>query len=121
MVDLTITGNNANRDCVAAYLAERIKSDKALADACQKPNKTIDGVLAYMKQEAEKLITGEKRGMVCVMIPDNDRVWNWAVDYILEDELDCEVKEEPKPKYEPKPLPQIAPERAAIRQLEFVF
>lgn len=122
MVDLTITGTNGNKDCVATYLAERIKTDEALALACQKPNKTMDGILAYMKKMAEERITGEKKGMVCVMIPDNDTVWNWVVDYILEDELDCEPKaDEPKTNYVPTPMPKIAPERAAIRQLEFVF
>lgn len=69
---------------IFAYLKNRIAEDEALAEAVKKENKSIYGVLNYIKSEAKK----QAQGNVAV-IPDEE-VFGWAVHYILEDELDYE-------------------------------
>lgn len=100
MVDLTIDKIDAkdiNRLAIAHYLADRTFADEHLEEACKKPNKTLDGVMNYIQNQALETVKKEDRhGTVMRMIKDDD-VYEWAVHYILEDSLDCEKKAEPVP------------------------
>lgn len=89
MVDLTvgkIDAKDKNRLAIVKYLSDRTLADEALEEACKKENKTLDGVMNYVLQEAKKQAFKN-----CAMVED-DTVYNWATHYILEDELDCEPK-----------------------------
>jgi hypothetical protein len=86
--------DEAYKKAIIAYLNNRIKTDEYLRAACEKGNKTLDGVIAYIKSEARKQA---KDGVA--MIPD-ENVYGWAVHYILEDSLDFEIKNKVK-KLEP--------------------
>jgi hypothetical protein len=77
----------AYKKAILAYLNTRVKTDNCLLAACRKENRTLEGVVSYIKQEAKKQATN---GVAC--IPD-DEVYDWAVHYILEDSLDCEFSE----------------------------
>lgn len=76
--------NHQYMKCIFNYLKGRIETDTTLAEAIKKPNKSIKGVIAYIKSEAKK----QAQGNVAV-IPD-DEVYGWAVHYILEDSIDFE-------------------------------
>jgi hypothetical protein len=92
MVDLTvgtIDAKDRNRLAIVKYLSDRTLEDETLEEACKKPNKTLDGVMNYVLQEARKLAFKN-----CAMVED-DTVYNWVIHYITEDSLDCEPKPEP--------------------------
>lgn len=74
----------AYKQAIVMYLRQRCAEDAALLEACKKENKSLDGIVRYIKQEAQKQ---SKNGMAC--IPDAT-VYEWAVHYILEDSIDCE-------------------------------
>jgi hypothetical protein len=99
MVELTvgkIDPKDTYRVRVVKYLSDRTLKDEALEDACKKENKTLDGVMNYIIQEAKKVAVSCNGGKGAWV--DDEEVWNWAVHYILEDSIDCEPKkEEPKP------------------------
>lgn len=76
--------NHQYKKMIFKYLKERAEIDETLAEAICKPNKSIEGVIAYIKSEAKK----QAQGNVAV-IPD-DEVYGWAVHYILEDSIDFE-------------------------------
>ena len=101
MVDLTIEKvdpKDGNRLAIVKYLKDRTFADTNLDEACQKEKKTIDGVMSYIKGEAQKQAVN---GMAMVA---DDVVYGWAVHYILEDSIDCEPKKaEKKTKTEAKP------------------
>ncbi len=86
MTDLEKAYTEAYKKQIAAYLRERVKTDSTLREACQKENKSMAGLVDYVKQEAKKQA---KDGCAC--IPDHE-VYGWAVHYLLEDELNCEPK-----------------------------
>lgn len=86
MIDFEAKMTEAYKKAIFGYLKERIKEDDYLAVAVQRPNKTIEGVIAYIKHEAKKQA---KNGVAC--IPDEE-VYGWAVHYIMEKELDYEPK-----------------------------
>lgn len=93
MVDLTIANvdpKDTYKYRVVQYLSERTLKDVSLEDACKKENKTIEGVMNYIFDEAKKIATSCQGGKGAWV--DDDVVWNWAVHYILEDSLDCEPK-----------------------------
>ena len=109
---------------IAHHLADRCKTDPYLAEAVQKPGKTLDGVVKYVTSEAKKRATGS-----VAVIPDSE-VYNWAVHYILEDSLDFEDGKEIKPKEEKKPqkpekkkpeLKVIKPEKTIADELQLTF
>lgn len=92
MVDLTvgkIDAKDTNRLAIVKYLSDRTLADYTLEEACRKPNKTLDGVMNYVLQEAKKQAFKN-----CAMVED-DTVYNWVIHYITEDSLDCEPKPEP--------------------------
>ena len=76
----------AYKQAIVMYLRQRCAEDAALLEACKKENKSLDGIVRYIKQEAQKQ---SKDGMACV--PDAT-VYEWAVHYILEDSINCENK-----------------------------
>nr|DAQ89153.1 MAG TPA: PcfK-like protein [Caudoviricetes sp.] len=86
MVDVTEQAKQAYRSAIIKYLHERCKTDKYLAEACKKENKSLDGVIKYIIGEARK----RKEGNVAVI--SDAEVYEMAVHYILEDSLDCEEK-----------------------------
>lgn len=86
MVDVTEEAKEAYRSAIIKYLQERCKTDKYLAEACKKENKSLDGVIKYIVGEARK----RKEGNVAVI--SDAEVYEMAVHYILEDSLDCEEK-----------------------------
>ena len=121
MVDLTL-GINPAQDAIANYIAERNKQDKDLEKACQKENKTIDGVMKYIYGQAKELA---KKNMAMV---DDPTVYGWAVHYILEDSLDCEKKEESHEDFlakyraeHPVVIPPVVPQKDLSGQLTFDF
>ena len=96
MVELIIKGKDPTADKLADYLSQRVEIDDALREAVNKPNKTIEGVVNYVKNQVLETIKQEDRkGTVMRMIEDEE-VYNWAVHYILEDSLDFEKKHEPE-------------------------
>lgn len=122
MVNLEDKLDQEYKKRIADYLAERCKTDNCLALACMKDNKSLDGVIAYVKSEARKQA---QDGVAC--IPDEE-VFGWAVHYILEDSLSSSFEPKPKQivkevaKKEPVviPRPTIAEEVKAL-QLTFDF
>lgn len=91
MVDLTVANvdpADTYKVRVVLYLSDRTLADVALEDACKKENKTLDGVMNYVYQEAKKVAIGNAAWV------DDEVVWGWVVHYILEDSIDCEPKKE---------------------------
>lgn len=90
MVDVTEQAKQAYRSAIIKYLQERCRTDKYLAEACKKENKSLDGVIKYIIGEARK----RKDGNVAVI--SDAEVYEMAAHYILEDSLDCEKKKSEK-------------------------
>lgn len=90
MVDVTEEAKEAYKSAIVKYLQERCKTDKYLAEACKKENKSLDGVIKYVIDEARK----RKDGNVAVI--SDAEVYEMAAHYILEDSLDCEKKKSEK-------------------------
>lgn len=86
MVDVTEEAKEAYKSAIVKYLQERCKTDRYLAEACKKENKTLDGVVKHIIGEARK----RKEGNVAVI--SDAEVYEMSVHYILEDSLDCEEK-----------------------------
>ena len=106
MLDVTEQAKQAYKSAIIGYLRERCETDTYLAEACKKENKTLDGCVKYIIEEARK-----KAENNVAVIPDAE-VFDWAVHYILEDSLNCEsgkndVKE--KPVAEPVATPAEKP------------
>ena len=93
MVDITEQAKQAYKSAIIGYLRERCKTDTYLAEACKKENKSLDGCIKYIVEQARK-----KAENNVAVIPDAE-VFEWAVHYILEDSLNCETgkKSEEKP------------------------
>lgn len=79
--------NHQYKKAIFNYLKGRCETDTTLAEAVKKPNKTIEGVINYIKAEAKK----QAQGNVAVIA--DEEVFGWAVHYILEDELNYEKGE----------------------------
>ena len=84
MVDITEQAKQAYKSAIIGYLRERCKTDTYLAEACKKENKSLDGCIKYIVEQARK-----KAENNVAVIPDAE-VFEWAVHYILEDSLNCE-------------------------------
>ena len=84
MVDVTEQAKQAYKSAIIGYLRERCKTDTYLAEACKKENKSLDGCIKYIVEQARK-----KAENNVAVIPDAE-VFEWAVHYILEDSLNCE-------------------------------
>ena len=84
MVDITEQVKQAYKSAIIGYLRERCKTDTYLAEACKKENKSLDGCIKYITEQARK-----KAENNIAVIPDAE-VFEWAVHYFLEDSLNCE-------------------------------
>ena len=84
MVDITEQAKQAYKTAIIGYLRERCKTDTYLAEACRKENKSLDGCIKYIVEQARK-----KAENNVAVIPDAE-VYDWAVHYIQEDSLNCE-------------------------------
>lgn len=84
MVDITEQAKQAYKSAIIGYLRERYKTDTYLAEACKKENKSLDGCIKYITEQARK-----KAENNVAVIPDAE-VFEWVVHYILEDSLNCE-------------------------------
>lgn len=102
MVDITEQAKQAYKTAIIGYLRERCKTDTYLAEACKKENKSLDGCIKYIVEQARK-----KAENNVAVIPDAE-VFEWAVHYILEDSLNCETgkKSEEKPSEKPAESPE---------------
>lgn len=105
MVDVTEQAKQAYKSAIIGYLRERCKTDTYLAEACKKENKSLDGCIKYITEQARK-----KAENNVAVIPDAE-VYDWAVHYILEDSLNCESgktdkKSEEKPSEKPAESPK---------------
>ena len=96
MVDITEQAKQAYKTAIIGYLRERCKTDTYLAEACKKENKSLDGCIKYITEQARK-----KAENNVAVIPEAE-VYDWAVHYILEDSLNCESEKTDK-KVEGKP------------------
>ena len=90
MVDVTEQTKQAYKTAIIGYLRERCKTDTYLAEACKKENKSLDGCIKYITEQARK-----KAENNVAVIPDAE-VYDWAVHYILEDSLNCESEKTDK-------------------------
>ncbi|WP_308687267.1 Cas9 inhibitor AcrIIA9 family protein [uncultured Treponema sp.] len=84
MVDVAEEAKEAYKAAIVKYLQERCRTDKYLAEACKKENKTLDGVIKYIIGEARKKSENN------VAVISDAEVYEMAAHYILEDSLDCE-------------------------------
>ena len=107
MVDISENKmDTAYKKAIAGYLRGRSGKDAALAEAMKKEGKSLDGVLAYVKQEARKQ---QKDGFAFVT---DEEVFEWVVHYILEDSLNCEPKKkEPKAEVTRQQVPVQLPQK----------
>ena len=96
MVDVTEQAKQAYKSAIIGYLRERCKTDTYLAEACKKENKSLDGCIKYIVEQARK-----KAENNVAVIPDAE-VFEWAVHYILEDSLNCETDKKSEEKTEEK-------------------
>ena len=90
MVDVTEQAKQAYKSAIIGYLRERCKTDTYLAEACRKENKSLDGCIKYIVEQARK-----KAENNVAVIPDAE-VFELAVHYILEDSLNCESEKTDK-------------------------
>ena len=90
MVDITEQAKQAYKTAIIGYLRERCKTDTYLAEACKKENKSLDGCIKYITEQARK-----KAENNVAVIPDEE-VYDWAVHYILEDSSNCESEKTDK-------------------------
>lgn len=77
---------------IANYLLNRIETDECLKTKLEETNKTLKGCVEYIKKEARK----EAEDNVAII--EDSQVYEWAVHYFLEDNLDCESKAKPSKK-----------------------
>ena len=126
MIDVTEQAKQAYKSAIIGYLRERCKTDTYLAEACRKENKSLDGCIKYIVEQARK-----KAENNVAVIPDAE-VFEWAVHYILEDSLNCESGKNYEEKTEEKSVESPEKEKpvslktsnktiAEEAQLGFVF
>ena len=84
MVDITEQAKQAYKSAIIGYLRERCKTDTYLEEACKRENKSLDGCIKYIVEQARK----KAENNVAVIL--DAEVFEWAVHYILEDSLNCE-------------------------------
>ena len=84
MVDITEQAKQAYKSAIIGYLRERCKTDTYLEEACKRENKSLDGCIKYIVEQARK----KAENNVAVIL--DAEVFEWAVHYILADSLNCE-------------------------------
>ena len=106
MVDVTEQAKQAYKSAIIGYLRERCKTDTYLAEACKKENKSLDGCIKYITEQARK-----KAENNVAVIPDAE-VFEWAVHYILEDSLNCETGKKSEEKTAEKSVESLEKEKS---------
>ena len=86
-------------DAVKAYLKERCKKDRYLAEAMKNKSKSIRGALDYAKKQAKDMAVGG-----CAVV-ESEQVFEWIVHYYLEDMAETNEKDVPASS-EPVPMPE---------------
>lgn len=81
---------------IVAHLIKRVKEDSGLGDDVAKDGKTLDGCIAYIRDQAKKQASGG------VAVIEDAKVYEWAEDYYRSDAKPTE-KPAPKPTEKPKP------------------
>lgn len=76
---------------IAQALQKRMDEDPLFKAKCESSEKTLEGVLSYVKGEARRQSEGG-----CAVIADEE-VYQWAVHYVIEDSLDFEPKAKAAP------------------------
>lgn len=97
---------------IADYLLNRIETDELLKSKLEETNKTLKNCINYIKKEAKKQAEDN------VAIIESNQVFEWAVHYFLEDDLNEEPKAHDNKKVNtPQPInkssashPQVAEE-----------
>lgn len=87
---------------IVEHLVRRIKEDSGLGDDVAKDGKTLDGCMAYIKDQAKKHASNG------VAVIEEAKVYEWAEDYYRSDAKPTEkpaAKPAAKPK-KPTPIPQ---------------
>lgn len=69
-------------EAVKAYLKERCRKDRYLAEAMKNKGKSIKGALDYAKKQAKDMAVGG-----CAVV-ESEQVFEWIVHYYLEDMAD---------------------------------
>lgn len=90
---------------IVAHLIKRIKEDSGLGDDVARDGKTLDGCIAYIRDQAKKQASNG------VAVIEDARVYEWAEDYYRSDVVDPKPAAKPtaKPASKPKkptPIPQ---------------
>lgn len=111
MVDVTEQAKQAYKSAIIGYLRERCKTDTYLAEACKKENKTLDGCIKYIVEQAHK-----KAENNVAFVPDAE-VYDWAVHYILEDSLNCESEKKTEEKTEEKSVEEKVPAKKSKKTI----
>lgn len=80
-------------EAVKAYLKERCKKDRYLAEAMKNRSKSIRGALDYAKKQAKDMAVGG-----CAVV-ESEQVFEWIVHYYLEDMAESAepIENEPVP------------------------
>ena len=79
---------------IVEHLVKRIKEDSGLGDDVAKDGKTLEGCVAYIKDNARKSASGG------VAVIEDSKVYEWAEDYYRESKPETTG---------PKPLPKTTP------------
>lgn len=124
MIDVNENAKKAYKNAIILFLRERIKTDSAIAEACNSEKKTLDGCVQYIISQAKKQAFNN-----CAFIPDEE-VYGWVIHYLIEDnivlekntkfeKLSSSSKEKlSKPKKQ-KPVKTIYDELKELGQTEF--
>lgn len=84
---------------IVAHLIKRVKEDSGLGDDVARDGKTLDGCIAYIRDQAKKQASNG------VAVIEDAKVYEWAEDYYRSDAKPTE-KPAPKPKAKkPTPIP----------------
>ena len=83
---------------ISNFLLEEAEKDILLKNKIEKTDKKISDLLKYVKKQAEKEQTNG------VAIIRDDIVFNWAKEFILDDNIKIDTDEPVKPKEPVKPV-----------------
>ena len=94
---------------IGNYLLDACKDSKMLSEAVINDKKSLEKAYEYIRKNAQKQAVN---GCACI---DDDTVFEWAVDYYLEQEV-----EQPKPVEKPKKIskPKTAKRTKTERNIE---
>lgn len=96
---------------IVAHLVKRIKEDSGLGDDVAKENKSLEGCMVYIKDQAKKQATGG------VAVIEDATVYEWAEDYYRSEEAPPQPKPASKPvtkspakpkQKKPTPVPAVS-------------